>query len=167
MKVRGTLWSSLRTTVRPFFSVSFSYATLIEGDERARSPGRIGAAFAVTDHRVMVQEVFKGQLDEGSTVSVIVPIGSVTTADGVTHDSYSSGRRKFVPGEDLVLFLKLAPVLGGYDVAYGSVGHYAVDGPTVAIPFNARGWSLFAGRASMSSQEFLVRLRDFKAKVGR
>ena len=120
----------------------------------------------VTKHLVLVQEVLKGPVKEGTEISVFVPVGTVRTPDGTVHESYASGRRRFDPGEELVLFLTTARALGGYDVAFGVVGHYAVDGPSVAIPAPARKWSPFNGRMSIPTQDFLAQLRQLKNKVG-
>jgi hypothetical protein len=107
----------------------------------------------------------KGQgLKPNSVINVVLPVGELETSRG-TRRALASGLKKFDPGQEVLVFLRYWPAVQGYSLAYGKVGYYELDHPTVAVPPEARQWTRFgSSRQAIPKAEFLSVIRSLQSR---
>jgi len=88
----------------------------------------------MTAYQVSVVELLKddGRIAPGTRTITVVRVGGVSE-DG-TRESWTPEFEPFKQGESLLLFLRWTPQFGGYSIAYGPDGAYAIE-DSVVRPF--------------------------------
>jgi hypothetical protein len=148
-------------TLRGLFA---DVAVVVRGQVVSSSPRRYdlrNRAIPLTAHDFQIHEVFK--LDpafpkNASTITVIQHGGTIVDQ----NDKAITGGLKdiYKPGQELIVFLTVAPRAGGFMVAYGPAGSFSIMNEEVLIPEVVRSYPEFDGRQSIPAATFVQLLRQ-------
>jgi hypothetical protein len=151
------LWNESRLVAR---------VRVIRADPHEIQSSKGHGPLLATLHTATVLEAFKGDTEAGQQIRIIVPVRAPGPPGGGSRDvGTSAGLRPFHPNEELLVFLEFWTGAGGYGLAYGSVGAYWLDRPTVTLPAGARTWPVFSGRTEVPREQLLVQVRQLRDKA--